>query len=109
MWSLKLQIEGKKSEMAKLKTLLICVIVLAIVTSSLAEQKKQQNRNKSKKRVQADAPLPSKAKCMCLLNIPNEWNHFYKVNEMSDFGPVRSHESWNVLEIITTDAIRMIA
>lgn len=53
--------------MAKLKTLLICAIVLAIVTSSLAEQNKKENRKKAKKRVQADAPLPSKAKRMCIL------------------------------------------
>lgn len=60
--------------MAKLKALLIYVIVLTIVASSLAEPNKKQNRKKidpanAKKRVQADAPLPSKAKSMLFINI----------------------------------------
>lgn len=60
--------------MAKLKTLLICMVVLVLVTSSLAEQQnsnhKKQGRKKgevltkSKKKPQADAPLPSRKKCM---------------------------------------------
>lgn len=54
-----------------MKILLICVIVLVLVASTLAQHnKKHANRkktatNKAKKIVQADAPLPSRAECTC--------------------------------------------
>lgn len=57
--------------MAKMKILLICVIVLVLAASSLAQHnKKHGNRkkigtNKPRKIVQADAPLPSKAQRTC--------------------------------------------
>lgn len=58
--------------MAKLKTLLVCLAVLAIVAAStlaVEQQKQKQVRRKidagkQKKRPQADAPLPSKKKRM---------------------------------------------
>lgn len=60
--------------MAKIKTLLICLVVLEVilVTSNLVAAEhtnKKQNRRKTdalkaKKRPQSDAPLPSKKNCM---------------------------------------------
>lgn len=60
--------------MAKLKTLLICMVALAIVSSSLAEQHNNNHKKQGRKKIDAstktqkkplaDAPLPRK-KCMC--------------------------------------------